>query len=122
MEENEVKGLIKAQSGSCDDKYVQEKVYWQRTVKMIVVVISMLLGLSGGMIAWGFKVSTELTNNTQGRHELERRMEVFERQNAVVLEQYDNVAKNQQEVLTYTKRLSGKLDVLIDRAGAKYRE
>lgn len=122
MEENEVKGLIQTQSTSCDERYVQEKVYWQRTVKMIVVVVSMLLGISGSIVAWGFSISTELTNNTQGRHELERRMDAYERQNAAMLEQYENVAKNQQEVLTYSKRLSSKLDVLIDRAGAKYHE
>lgn len=117
MEEHEIEGLIKNQSLACDDKYVQEKIYWERTVRMIVIVVGMLLTLSGGVVAWGFKVSTEVTNNTQSHKDLERRFEAYERQNAALLEQYATVVKNQQEVLSYSKKLNDKLDILINRSG-----
>jgi hypothetical protein len=123
MEEQELKEVIqKQQVESCDERYVLEKVYWQRTVKMLVMIVSLLITLSGGIIAWGFKTSAEVTNNTQGRREIERRISDIESFYRIANENYSNVAKNQLEALQYSQRLSRKLDILIERAGAKYLE
>jgi len=115
MEEQEVKGLIQKQVESCDEKYVLEKIYWQRTVRMIVAIVSLLITLFGGIIAWGFKTSTEVTNNTQGRRDLERRIDIVERQYSILHENNEILVDNQKRVLESSDRLGRKLDVLIDR-------
>lgn len=117
MEEQEVLKLIKEQCAKCDEKYVLEHVFWHRIVRMIVIVITMLMTTFAGLIAWGFKTSTEITNNTQGRRDLERRIDVIERQNTIILQNHDILAKNQQTVLDQQTRLIKKLDILIDRDG-----
>lgn len=122
MEEQEVIKVVKKELLEFEESYVTEKVYWQRTVRMIVIVVSMVMSLVGGIVAYGFKTSTEVTNNTQGRRDIERRMDSIERQHAVMMDNYNTVAKNQNEVLDASNRLSRKLDILIDRAGVKYRD
>jgi len=122
MDEQELKEFIAKELLEFEQSYVSEKVYWQRTVRMIVIIVSMVTGLFGGIIAYGFKTSAEVTNNTQGRRDIERRMDVIERQHAAMSENYRIVADNQKEVLDATSRLSRKMDVLIDRSGAKYRD
>jgi len=118
----EVRNLVNKQTLVCDDRYVLETVYWKRTVKMIIIVIGMFTGLLGTMIGYSFKVSTEVTNNTQGRRDIDRRISVVERQNDVILKNHDNLADNQKEVLFHQNRLGKKLDVLIDRAGIRYKD
>lgn len=113
---DEVRNLIQKQELECDDKYVLEKVYWQRTVRMLVVTITLFTTLLGSIIGLTFKWSNEVTNNTQGRRDLERRINVVERQNAVILENQDKVAENQENVLHHQERLHKKLDYLISRS------
>jgi hypothetical protein len=122
MEEQEVKALIQKELVEIEENYVPEKIYWQRTVRMIVIIASMMISLLGGMIAWGFKISTEVTNNTQARRDFERRLDNIESDNKKIIENYNNVAENQKEVLSHQQKLSRKLDVLIDKAGARYSE
>ena len=117
--EQEVRDLIDKQSLACDERYVLEKVYWKRTVKMIVIMIGMFTGLLGTMIGYSFKMSTEVTNNTQGRRDQDRRLNIMERQNEVILKSHDDLVENQKEVLFYQTRLGKKLDVLIDRSGGR---
>jgi len=115
----EVRDLIHKQELECDERYVLEKVYWQRTVRVLVVAITLFTGLLGSMIGLSFKWSNEVTNNTQGRRELERRINVVERQNSVILENHDDLAENQKNVLYHQERLGKKLDILIDRSGRR---
>ena len=122
MDEQEVKGLILKELVSFEEDFVSEKVYWQRTVRMIIVLVSMLLGLFGGMIGWGFNWSTEVTNNTQWRRDADRRMETIEHEQNLIIQNYKEVGENQKEVLSQTTKVSRKLDALIDKAGARYRE
>lgn len=122
MEDQEVKALIKKELESIDENYVSEKVYWQRNVRMIIIITSMMMGIFGSIIAWGFKISTEVTNNTQSRHDSERRIGTIEADYKKILENYSTVADNQKEVLTHQQKLSRKLDALIDKAGARYSE
>ena len=117
--QQDIKALMDSQAKACEEKFVLEKVYWQRTVKMITVIVSILLGISGGAIAWGFSTSAAVTNNTSGRRDLERRIDVVERQNAIILQSHASLAENQEKVIGYQERLIKKLDILIDRSGGK---
>lgn len=117
----EVRDLMRKQGVSCDEKYVLEKAYWLRTVRMLVVAISLFTGLLGSMIAFAFTWSNEVTNNTQGRRDLERRIDVVERQNAVILDNHEDLAENQKDVLYHQERLGKKLDILINRSGGRYK-
>jgi len=119
MEEQDIRNIVAKELLDFDEKYVQEKVYWQRTVRMIVVVSSMLLSLFGGLIAWGFNVSNSVTNNTQGRRDLERRMDVIERQHTAMMDNYNVVVKNQAEVIAASNKLCRKLDLIMDKVGAR---
>jgi len=120
--QQDIKALMDSQANACEEKFVLEKVYWQRTVKMITIIVSILLGISGGAIAWGFSTSAAVTNNTQGRRDLERRMDVVDRQNAVILHNHDDLLKNQDKVIEYQEKLIKKLDILIRRSNANVDE
>jgi len=115
MEEKDLKEAIQKQSQSCDEKYVLEKAYWQRGLKALIVALGVFLSVMGGIVAWGFATAHDVNNNTQGRHALEQRIEIVDRQNTNILQNHETLAENQKQILEQQERLIKKLDLLIDR-------
>jgi len=116
LNSEDVRDVIQKQTLECDEKYVLEKVFWQRTIKFTVTATSALLAFAVLIIGWNLTMAADISANTEGRHALENRLTQIETIYSKIMANQDAIIKNQDEVMNKTDGLRKDIGKLLIKA------
>jgi len=116
FDSEDARGIIQKQTLACDEKYVLEKVFWQRTIKFTVTATSALLAFAVIIIGWNLTMAADISANTEGRKALANRLTQIETIYNKIMENQDAIIENQDEVITKTDGLKKDIGKLLKKA------